>query len=174
MNYHFYPAIIYKSGYYGVAILSRYPLLRPARHELPNETGLEQRVLGTAIVDLPGIDSVMIACTHLQNSSANNRIDQVKKIVDLLAPVSTPLIIGGDFNEKPTAERFFSIFDANFTRTCPGTDCPFTFSTGNPNAVIDYLAYKPTGSFTVTQHEVIEEKNASDHFPVIATFKFNR
>ena len=174
MNYRFFPAIIYKSGYYGIAVLSRFPLSDEQKYELPNETGLEQRVLGTAMVDLPGIDSVRVACTHLQNSSASNRIAQVEKVVERLSDESVPVIIGGDFNEKPTTNQFFSIFDQAFTRTCLGTNCPYTFSTTNPGSTIDYLAFKPQTAFEVRSHEVVNETYASDHFPVMATFRFTR
>ena len=174
MNYQFFPAIIYKSGYYGIAILSRFPLSDDQKYELPNETGFEQRVLGSTLVDLPGIDSVRVACTHLQNSSASNRIAQIEKVVELLSDESVPVIIGGDFNEKPTTEQFFSIFDNAFIRTCLGTECPYTFSTANPSSTIDYLAFKPQDAFEITSHEVVNETYASDHFPVMATFRFTR
>ncbi|MFV0432057.1 MAG: endonuclease/exonuclease/phosphatase family protein, partial [Alphaproteobacteria bacterium] len=56
MNSLFFPAISYKKGYYGVAVLSRYPLYSSELHRLPKEKGEEQRVLGTAWADLPGED----------------------------------------------------------------------------------------------------------------------
>ncbi|KOH45011.1 endonuclease/exonuclease/phosphatase family protein [Sunxiuqinia dokdonensis] len=174
MNYQFFSARIYLSGYYGVAILSKYPLLNAKKHLLAKEPALEQRVLGTAIVDLPGIDSIMVACTHLQHNDANNRLNQIQDVVQLLSPSQVPVIIGGDFNEQPSADQFFSVFDENFTRSCIGNDCPKTFSTTNPYATIDYLAFKPEAAFETTRHEIWYENYASDHFPVMATFKIKR
>lgn len=173
MNYQFFSARIYLSGYYGVAILSKYPLVDPKKHLLSKEPTLEQRVLATAIVDLPGIDSMMVACTHLQHNDANNRLDQIKDIVQILSPSQVPVIIGGDFNEQPSADQFFAVFDKTFTRSCFG-DCPKTFSTTNPYATIDYLAFKPQTAFETTEHELWYENYASDHFPVMATFKIKR
>lgn len=174
MNYRFYSSILYLKGYYGVAVLSKYPLKDSQKHMLPKQSGLEQRVLGTAIVDLPGVDSIMVACTHLEAKSASNRIEQVRELVQQLGNTQVPVILGGDLNERPDTDAFFSIFDQTFTRTCPGTDCPPTFSTTDPKITIDYLAYKPQTAFDVTDHQAVQETYASDHFPVMATFKFNR
>ncbi len=174
MNSRYYSATIYREGYYGIAILSKYPLHNTRKYLLAKKTGLEQRVLGTAVVDLPGIDSVMIACTHLQHNDADNRLDQVKDVVKFMSKTKMPVIIGGDFNERPSATEFFSVFDAAFTRTCSGPGCPYTFSTINAYAEIDYLAFKPQTAFEVTSHQRVNEIYASDHFPVMAILKFNR
>ena len=134
----------------------------------------EQRVLGTAVVDLPGIDSLTLAATHLQHNSATNRVQQVKDITRLIGPVKGPVIIGGDLNEMESATEFFNVFDAMFTRTCKGGNCPPTFSAQLPRSVIDYIAYKPSAAFSVQSHTTISEYYASDHLPVIAELNFVR
>lgn len=174
MNYRFFSAILYMKGYYGVAVLSKYPLKDSQKYMLPKQSGTEQRVLGTAIVDLPGLDSVMVACTHLEAKNSSNRIEQVRELVQQLGTTQVPVILGGDLNERPDTDAFFSIFDQTFTRTCSGTDCPATFSTNDPKITIDYLAYRPQAAFEVSNHQIVQENYASDHFPVMATFKFNR
>lgn len=175
MNNVFYSAISVGRGFYGVAILSKYPLKSIKKHLLTKENAnTEQRVLGTAIVDLPGVDSVMLGATHLQHNSANNRMQQVRDIVRILGPVNTKLIIGGDFNEFETTTAFFNVFDAAFTRTCKGPACPPTFSAQLPKSVIDYIAYKPASAFSVKSHNIISEYYASDHLPVVAELTINR
>jgi endonuclease/exonuclease/phosphatase family metal-dependent hydrolase len=175
MNVVFYSAIPLNNGFYGTAILSKYPLKTVKKYLLNKEKETdEQRVLGTAIVDLPGTDSLMLAVTHLQHNSATNRIKQVRDLTSILDKEKDRIIIGGDLNEKETATEFFSVFDGSFTRTCKGNSCPLTSSAQSPKYVIDYLAYKPASAFAVKQHTVINEPYASDHFPVLAELNINR
>lgn len=175
MNAVFYSAKAQNSGFYGVAMLSKYPLKNIRKYNLTKESdATEQRVLGTAIVDLPGIDSVLAAVTHLQHNSSANRLQQIKDIVAHLGTQSYRVVLGGDFNEIETAAEFYNIFDGTFTRTCRGAACPRTFSAQNPQSVIDILAYKPAAAFTVSSHITIPEFYASDHLPVVAELKINR
>lgn len=175
MNVVFYSAIPLNNGFYGTAILSRYPLKTIKKYLLTKEKDTdEQRVLGTAVVDLPGVDSLTLAVAHLQHNSATNRVKQVRDLTGILDKEKGRVIIGGDLNEKETATEFFSVFDGPFTRTCKGSSCPLTSSAQSPKYVIDYLAYKPASAFSVKQHTVINEPYASDHFPVVAELNINR
>jgi endonuclease/exonuclease/phosphatase family metal-dependent hydrolase len=175
MNFVFFSATSVGRGSYGVAVLSKYPLKTVKKYLLTKENeATEQRVLGTAVVDLPGIDSLMLAATHLQHNSATNRLQQVKDITKLIGPVKGRVILGGDLNEMESATEFFDVFDAMFTRTCKGGNCPPTFSAQLPKSVIDYIAYKPSDAFNVKSHKVISEYYASDHLPVIAELNFDR
>ncbi|RYY31402.1 MAG: endonuclease/exonuclease/phosphatase [Chitinophagaceae bacterium] len=175
MNFVFYSATSVGRGMYGVAILSKYPLRTIKKYMLTKESeSTEQRVLGTAVIDLPGVDSLTLAATHLQHNSATNRLQQIKDITRLTGPVKGTVIIGGDLNEMESNAEFFNVFDAMFTRTCKGGNCPPTFSAQLPRSVIDYIAYKPSNAFSVQSHKVINEYYASDHLPVIAELNFTR
>lgn len=175
MNFIFYSAIPVGRGMYGVAILSKYPLKSIKKFPLTKENATdEQRVLGTAVVDLPGKDSITLAATHLQHNSASGRIKQLKDITNLLGPVNGRVIIGGDLNEFESSTEFFNIFDAMFTRTCKGVNCPPTFPAQLPKSVIDYIAFKPSNGFTIKSHNTINELYASDHLPVVAELNFSR
>jgi len=59
-----------------------------------------------------------------------------------------------------------TLIDALFTRTCQS--CPPTIPVENPNKAIDFIAFRPAGKFSIKSHQVISEKYASDHLPVIA------
>ncbi|UYQ91922.1 endonuclease/exonuclease/phosphatase family protein [Chitinophaga horti] len=175
MNYFFYSSISYMRGLYGVAILSKYPLSNSRKYMLPKATPAdEQRVLGVATVDLPGIDSMVLAVTHLQHTSDGGRLAQVNEVISQLSNVKGPVLIGGDFNENLNATDFFNVFDAVFTRTCATGTCTNTSSAQNPTVVIDHLAFRPAAAFSIMSHTVIPERIASDHFPVLAELKFNR
>lgn len=173
MNVAYFSAINYMQGYFGVAILSKYPLSNIRKMLLPKGNAAEeQRVMGLAQVDLPGKDSLVALVTHLQHNSDASRLLQVKELVNATSSFTIPLVMGGDLNEQPSATDFFNIFDPGFTRTC--TSCPNTFPASNATAVIDYLAYKPAGRFSVSNHKVIMETLASDHLPVVSELIINR
>jgi endonuclease/exonuclease/phosphatase family metal-dependent hydrolase len=173
MNVAYFSAINYMQGYYGVAILSKYPLSNIRKMLLPKGNAAEeQRVMGLAQVDLPGKDSVVALVTHLQHNSAASRLLQVKELVNAASSINIPLVMGGDLNEQPAATEFFTAFDGGFTRTC--TSCPNTFPASNATAVIDHLAFKPAGRFGVSNHRTVPETYASDHLPVVSELKINR
>ena len=175
MNFVFYSATTVGRGLYGTAILSKYTIKMIRKYQLTKELAThEQRVLGTAVVDLPGKDSLVLASAHLQHNSATSRVQQVKDITSFLGQVTERVIIGGDLNEMESNADFFNIFDAMFTRTCKGPSCPPTFSAQLPRSVIDHIAYKPANAFSVKTHQTISEYYASDHLPVVAELNFIR
>ncbi|MES2328132.1 MAG: endonuclease/exonuclease/phosphatase family protein [Bacteroidota bacterium] len=173
MPYYFFAkAINYDGGEYGVAILSRYPIEEMTNEALPTEesTRGEHRTLATVTAILPGQKKIIFACTHLDAQGKDtNRFLQIKEIVRLLEKKDHPLIIAGDFNDTP-GSRVVNELDKYFTRSCI-TNCAFTIPQINPTQTIDYIAYRASNGFTVTEHTVIDEKYASDHLPVLAVLK---
>lgn len=170
--YYFAKAIDYDGGAYGVAILSKYPMEQTSTNPLPTEpsTNGEHRTLALATIQLPLNKKIVFACTHLDaQSNDTNRLLQIRKIVEIMGQQTLPVVIGGDFNAAPT-NPVIGILDGNFTRTCV-TGCGFTIPQVNPNKTIDYLAFKPAGAFKVLEHQVVDEKYASDHLPVRAVLK---
>jgi len=174
LNAQFFSARAQGKGFYGVAILSKYKIVETKAYLLPRKGILEQRVMGTAVIELTGKEQIMAAATHLQHNDADNRLDQIKEIVKVLKDEPLPVVLGGDFNEKTTAVDFFEVFDNAFTRTCLGFDCPNTFPATNPSSMIDFLAFKPATAFTVSSHITINETYASDHLPVVSVLTFKR
>ena len=169
MQYYFGKAIDYGGGEYGVAILSKFAITNTKTQALPTEAGTkgEPRVLATAEVSLPGNKKIIFASTHLDaQRNETNRLLQIKKIGELLAKETLPVIIGGDFNADPSRETI-TIMDSFLKRTCI-TDCGFTIPVVRPTKTIDYIAYMPASAFTVKEHTIIQEHYASDHLPVFS------
>lgn len=174
MNAQFFPARAQGTGFYGVAILTKYKIEEAKLHLLPKPENLEQRVLGTAVIKLTGKEHIVAAVTHLQHNSQENRLEQINEVVNLLKNEKRTIVLGGDLNELITTTSFFSVFDAEFTRTCMDNSCPYTFPAVNPKSTIDYLAFRPSTAFFVSEHSTINETYASDHLPVVSTLTFNR
>ena len=169
MHFFFGEAINYDGGYYGVAILSKFPLTEEKINRLPTQSGTngEPRVLVTAIITTPGGNQIRFGSTHLDaQSEATNRLLQIKKIGVLAEAEDLPFIIAGDFNAVPESE-VISILDSYFKRTC--RLCPFTISPNNPTRAIDFIAFRHSlKKFEVKSHKVVNETYASDHFPIVS------
>lgn len=174
MNVFFGKAIDYDGGEYGVAILSKFPISEAVVHQLPTkpETNGEPRILVTVKVALPGGPVIRFANTHLdaQKDSVNRQM-QMEKILAISSTDSLPFIIGGDFNATPET-GVIKALDNSFIRTC--NPCAPTFLTNASGApiplkVIDFIAYKhPSDNFSLIDHQVVEERYASDHMPIVA------
>lgn len=172
MHVYFAKAIDHDGGDYGVAILSKMPLKNARTHPLPTAAGSggEPRVLATADI-VAGGRPLTIACTHLDAQRGDtNRIMQMQAINDILRQNENPVIIGGDFNAEPGSE-VIRLLDSRFTRTCV-SDCGFTIPVDEPRKTIDFIAYAPSAAYAMSAHEVIPERYASDHLPVLATVTF--
>ncbi|MDO1444949.1 endonuclease/exonuclease/phosphatase family protein [Rhodocytophaga aerolata] len=168
MHYYFGKAIDYGGGEYGVAILSKYPLSEQKVHRLPTQedTKGEPRILATVKVTLPNGQEIRFGSTHLDaQKAAVNRELQIREIGKIASAETLPFIIAGDFNAPPESEVIRQL-DTYFKRTCQ--PCAPTIPVENPTKAIDFIAYRPAGKFRVESHQVIAEKYASDHLPVVA------
>jgi endonuclease/exonuclease/phosphatase family metal-dependent hydrolase len=94
---------------------------------------------------------------------------QINSIVDILKAEKLPVIIAGDFNSVP-GTTVINTLDSHFTRTCI-TSCGFTIPQINPTRTIDFIAYTPSDAFNITEHNVPDERYASDHLPVASVLR---
>jgi len=176
MNKQFFSERTRYKGFFGSMILSKYPLKNPNVYPLVKlDPTYAQRALGSIIVDLPGVDSILVSTTQLEVFSPENRYEQLKEILNILPLTGeTPVIIGGDFNTRPTDTKFFGLFDEYFTLTCSGIDCPSTYDNPSQVIAIDHIGFYPKNAFIVKSHEVLSNEKASDHFPLVSVLEFNR
>jgi endonuclease/exonuclease/phosphatase family metal-dependent hydrolase len=173
MKAYFARAIDYGGGEYGVAVLSRFPMSETSNTPLPTieSTKGEHRTLGKVTLAVPGGKQVVFAFTHLDAQRTDtNRLLQARRINELLAAEKRPVILAGDLNAT-AGTPVIDILDKQFTRSCIN-NCGFTIPQVNPTKTIDFIAFAPAGAFTVLSHEVIAEKYASDHRPVLAVLKW--
>lgn len=106
MNYHFYPAIHYQGGTYGVGILSVYPLELCDMVPLEVREEDEGRVLASAVINVGG-RQIKIFNTHLSFEDAGQRQKQWAFLQTTLDSQQMPFILTGDFNVSSIDE--FSI-----------------------------------------------------------------
>ncbi|MDP3453295.1 MAG: endonuclease/exonuclease/phosphatase family protein [Bacteroidales bacterium] len=172
LKYHyFYKAIDFMGGDYGVAILSRFPLSDFNTIKLDSPVKSEDRVLGTAIVHIGDGKRLLIASTHLDLNKIN-RERQIAQIDSVMKLSPYPLILAGDFNATPESDEIKYMVDNYISST---TDFKPTFPNISPNRTIDYIFIRnhPVKSLYLefTSHKVLQNIDASDHLPVVASIK---
>ena len=158
-------SINYAGGYYGIGLLSRYPILRYERVLLPNDGKTEQRSMLVADIELPDGQVITFVNTHLEVKTAQMRIEQVQFINEYLKDCPNQLFLAGDMNPTPDTEEM-EMLRQGWTDL---TDRVFTYSTSKPQIKIDYIYTKPSENVELLGTEVQEDIKLSDHFPVIST-----
>ena len=109
----------------------------------------------------------MVCCTHLALKESD-RCAEVRQLLKELSPVKKPLFLCGDLNSRPDSEpmrllgeRFVVLSD--ITR--------HTFPLDKPHTHLDCVDYilidkAHADSFCVLKKTVVNELEASDHFPI--------
>ena len=172
MNYHFVKALDYQGGFYGNAVLSKFPILDSMKIDLPSlpDIDAEDRNWAGIKVEVDGKE-FWFGSTHLDFHRGGNNLHQSKTLLKNLESIGIPLVIGGDYNRTDTSESI-ALFDQQFQRTCD--DCPPTIPVTNPNKTIDFLMYRKRDDFQVVSHKVVDERYASDHLPVVAEISLRK
>lgn len=172
---------------FGVATLSRHPIVRYENQFLPTTIGWEQRgVLDTRIL-VPGIGEIAVLNTHLQSNANGEQVEaasqrgaQARAIADLVARLDIPVIVLGDFNAESESGEIDSLIGPDsmlsdvWTIAGVGSgETIFNGAHGESIARIDYILVSP--QFHVVSAEVIDDdrsRMASDHFPLVAELVF--
>ncbi|TLU99240.1 endonuclease/exonuclease/phosphatase family protein [Dyadobacter luticola] len=168
MKFYFSKAIDHQGGDYGVAVLTKFPITDSVRYELPINPELkeENRTVAAVTVTLPNKEKMIFASTHL-GLKEPNRVLQAETFMKHFGDNKLPMILAGDFNAVPESQ-VIAYFDKYFTRTC--MECKPTIPVENPNKTIDFIMAMKGNRLKSSDTRVIDEKYASDHLPVVATF----
>lgn len=167
MHFYFAKAIDHQGGDYGVAVLSKFPVLDSLHLPLPlpAEVKGEPRTVAAVKVRTPGGKEIWFASTHL-DLKEETRLFQSDIIIKRLGSLKAPVILAGDFNAVP-ASPVIARLDKTFTRTCID-DCLPTSPHINPRRTIDFIMFSRSGRIRATKTSVPNETYASDHLPVVA------
>ncbi len=161
------------SRQFGVAMLSRYPIVSWKNHEITRLSTQEQdpvpaKVPGflETLLDVNGT-RVRVFNTHLDyRADPSVREKQVSDMMEIIGQSDVPTILAGDLNATPSAAELKPLMASfhDVASTPDGGD--LTYPAVNPAKRIDYVLV----SKGLTVKEVqIAESDASDHRPVMMT-----
>jgi len=152
----------YQGGHYGMALLSRLPVVAWENIRLPD--GAEPRSTLAARVRLQGSGrEVWVAGIHFYRTE-EERLAQAQKTADFFEGVEIPVFLAGDFNSQPgTAVMAFLEEEWANPEKEGGS---FTFPADGPEREIDFILVRPKTGFRVLEYRVLDESVASDHRPI--------
>jgi endonuclease/exonuclease/phosphatase family metal-dependent hydrolase len=162
MHHVFGKAMDYKGGGYGQAILSKYPILESKVHQLP--AGGEPRIALEVVVEHEKGKKLSFVSIHLDHLSEKIRQAQIKALIEELKEVRHPVVLLGDFNAKPESDSMKLFNDEWFN--VPKKGNALTYPANVPTIEIDYFMLRGWKTDGLTC-KVIEEKNVSDHRPLM-------
>lgn len=152
----------YQGGQYGMAVLSRFPLIETKNHRLP--PGPEPRSSLAVRVRPAGGEEIVFAGIHFYRTE-EERMAQARQLAAALEGESAPVILAGDFNSTPDSP-VMRLLGREWEIPDKGED-HLTFRSDNPRREIDFILLRPGERFAVIESRVIDEPVASDHRPVL-------
>lgn len=170
---------------YGVAVLSRYPILAAENHDI---TRLSTQEANPAPAPAPGFPEVRIRVrgvpVHVYTTHLDYRADpsvRAAQVADTLRILDEDCdahgrcprqILTGDFNAVRSAPELAPLWERlTDASAAAGADAP-TYPALNPRTRIDYVTASP-GSVDV-KGVTVPETLASDHRPVVADLSLRR
>ena len=161
-------AMPYDGGEYGEGILSRFSILSSTNHALSAQPTKEPRAALEINVILKSGDTIRFVGTHLDHTGEADRITQTRELNQFLVRDDRPSILAGDLNATPDSESMailFKYWTKSFVEDEP------TIPSTNPQSKIDYILYRPASRWRVLDTQVIDERIASDHLPILTVLE---
>lgn len=166
MHHAFAPFMDYQGGRYGLAILSKHPIIKSETIVLPK--GNEPRVALAVDVRLPTGKVFTVVNVHFDWVKDDSfRFAQAQTLRERLDTLDHPFLLMGDFNDVPES-RTLKLLSERAKEADKPVEDPFTFSATQPKIEIDFIFGSPEKSWRFENVDVIEEPLTSDHRPVFA------
>ncbi|HEV8589863.1 MAG TPA: endonuclease/exonuclease/phosphatase family protein [Pyrinomonadaceae bacterium] len=174
MDYAFAFNLKYQGGQYGVAILSKLPIMATEHRLYQNTREAERRGFIRAEVRIDG-RIVNFVTTHLDYQYEDGRVFEAQQLLRAMADVKGPLIVVGDFNDVPTGGAYKSVTDQfeDAWTTNRAADQGFSYPSDKPAKRIDYIFTRRTDGIKAKRAWVINTL-ASDHLPVVADLEIGK
>ena len=152
----------YQGGAYGMAVMSKWPIVSSTNHRLPD--GEEPRSALSIRVRSPhsGRELEFVGI-HFYMTEAE-RLAQAETLAAVYSDVDVPVVLAGDFNSEPDSP-VIALLEDQWNFVDKGDD-HFTFSSYDPVKEIDFFALRPGASFRILSQSVLDEPVASDHRPL--------
>jgi endonuclease/exonuclease/phosphatase family metal-dependent hydrolase len=149
-------------GSYGLALLSRYPILTSDKLELTSSG--EQRIVILVTIELEPNLLVTMAVTHL-DLDASTRATQAAEIVTRLA-AEPYVVLSGDLNEQVGGSAIDTLTAAyDDAWAIAGEGDGYTFPSDTPDRRIDFVLLG--GQWAAPTAAWVPVTTASDHRPIV-------
>lgn len=152
----------YQGGKYGMAAMSKWPIIKSTNHRLPD--GEEPRSSIALHVRSPKTGRELHFVSIHFYATEEERLAQAQALAAVYEGIQEPVILAGDYNSEPDSP-VIAFLKGQFGFVDKGAD-HFTFSSFEPVKEIDYIAMKPFEDFRVLNQYLIDEPVASDHRPL--------
>lgn len=164
MSAHFGAFMPYQGGAYGMAVLTRLPVVAVNNVRLPDgeepRTALEVQVA----VGVEG-RTVSVVGIHLYRTPEERRA-QADSLSAYLDSIEHPVVLAGDFNSQRGDVVLRALTEQDWF-VVDKTGDPETFPSDTPAREIDFVMLRPASAFEVIEHRVLAETLASDHRPLL-------
>lgn len=161
----------YQGGRYGMAILSRHPIVDVTSLRLPD--GNEPRIALIVEARLPGGETVLVVNVHFDWVDDDAfRFKQASMLAEHLRGVTKPFILLGDFNDTP-GSRTLGLFEAIASEIDKPDSTRLTFPSVDPKTEIDFILCGPAGLWSAETTTVVAESVASDHRPIVTELRLH-
>lgn len=167
----FAKAIEIGGGEYGVAVLSKYPVIASQIEQLPFPSGTkEQRVALVSEIMFPADFKLRFVSTHLDHSSDAVRTEMVRELnTTNIVSGNNPVLLGGDFNARPS-DNAIAVGMMKWKQIGDNTN---TYPADKPVSKIDYIFGYPASKWNVISYQV-PATSLSDHCPIVAEVEFTK
>jgi len=168
MDYAFAPNLDFQGGKYGVAVLSRYPILAIDHRRYANKRESERRGFIRVEMMVKG-RKINFVTTHLDYQFADGRLFETEQLLKALESVEGPLIVTGDFNDEPTGASYklmLSNFTDAWSDAMSGAGGGLTYPADKPVKRIDYVFVGKSRGVSA-KGAAVRSTLASDHLPLV-------
>lgn len=166
MTPHFGAFMPYQGGEYGMAVLTRLPVLGVDNVRLPD--GDEPRTALSVSVSVGG-RPVSVVGIHFYRTPEERRA-QAEALDEWLSDVDHPVVLAGDFNSRRGDLVLRALRGADWFVVDKDGSAD-TFPADAPAREIDFVMLRPAGAFEVLEHYVVDEAVASDHRPLFVALR---
>lgn len=158
----------YQGGEYGMAVLSRLPVVRAVNHRLPD--GEEPRSALEVEVRVGDEGRALSVVGIHFYRTPEERLAQADSLSALLQGREHPVVLAGDFNSR-RGDRILRSLSGEDWYVVDKEGPPETFPSDAPAREIDFVMLRPAEAFEVVEHRVIQEPVASDHTPILVVLR---
>lgn len=168
MEYAFAPNLKYQGGWYGVAVLSRFPILATEHRRYANRREAARRGFMRVEVSVGG-KRLNFITTHLDYQYEDGRLFEAEQLLKALEPIKMPLIVVADLNDEPKGSAY-KLMLTQFTDAWAQSSVDNqanTYPSDKPAKRIDYIFFTKGNGLRAKRAHVLNTL-ASDHRPLVA------